>query len=424
MIFATFSPMNHKKTFSFLLFLLSLWTWSQTGKPASLLAFTAKIDSIVSYGIQQQAYPGAQVLLYKKGEILLEKSYGFHTYDSLVPVNNNQLYDLASVTKVMASTLAFMKLYELYNIPIDARASDYIPLLKNSNKKNSTFRQILTHSAGWKPYLTHQNTVYNKKGRAKARTLSYQKSKRYPLSLNGNLYVHRSYPKRIARRIKKTDLDPVSKYVYSGLWFFLLPEMVEKISGMDFPTFLNQHFYRPLELGRIGFLPRQRFSLEEIVPTEKDSLFRKELVHGWVHDEAAALMGGVSGNAGLFANARSLAPLLEMLLKKGTLNNKTLLKEETVTLFTSPAYPASENRRGLGFDKPIFSDSGTATYPATLASRESYGHTGFTGTFIWVDPREECFIIFLSNRVYPSRSQQALYDLNIRGNLLDALIQY
>ena len=194
------------------------------------------------------------------------------------------------------------------------------------------------------------------------------------------------------------------------------------MSGLSFESFLKLHFYDPLQLQRLSFLPTRYFPKSEIVPTEYDKLFRKQLVQGWVHDEAAALMGGINGNAGLFANASSIAPLLELLLNKGSYNGKLLLKPETFKLFTQRAYPESTNRRGLGFDKPSVSEDQDA-YPSNLASPSSFGHSGFTGTFVWVDPSEDCFIIFLSNRVYPSREQRALYQLGIRGKLLDYALQ-
>ncbi|MDG1292331.1 MAG: serine hydrolase, partial [Flavobacteriaceae bacterium] len=272
-----------------------------------------KIDSIVEMGIQKKAFPGAQVFIFKDDSIRLNKSYGFHTYDSLVKVENHHLYDLASVTKVLASTLAFMKLYENYNIDLDQKIASHIPLIKNSNKKNTTFREILSHQGGWLPYIEHQNTVRRKNGKLKFRTLSEVQSKRYPEPLSDSLFIHRKYRNKIMRRIKKTPVEKIGEYRYSGLFFFLLPDMVKSLSGQSFDQFLDTQFYKPMGIERLTFNPSFDYPKQEIVPTEKDSLFRKTLVRGWVHDEAAALMGGVSGNAGLFANASSLAKLLQML---------------------------------------------------------------------------------------------------------------
>ena len=416
-----------KKTIliSFLIFNLiftQLLNGQNSQKNSSEELLGAKVDSIIKMGVREKAFPGAQVLLFKDDRIKLFKAYGFHTYDSIIPVGKNDLYDLASVTKIIGSTLAFMKLYELYGIGLDKRVSEYMPLTKRSNKKNTTFREVLAHQAGWSPYITHQNTVFRKNGEFKSRTLSNKKSNRYPYALSDSLYIFKNYQRKIMRRIKKTPVENVGKYRYSGLWFFLLPELVKNLSGLSFDAFLDTHFYQPMEAKRLTFNPSLKFKQEEIVPTEKDSLFRKTLVKGWVHDEAAGLMGGISGNAGLFSDAMSLSKILQMLLNKGTYKGKEYLKAETIELFNSRAYPASENRRGLGFDKPSV-DSDSLPYPSKICSPESYGHSGFTGTFVWINPTHNSFMIFLSNRVFPTRSQKAIYSLEIRGKILDVLLE-
>ena len=416
-----------KKTIliSFLIFNLiftQLLNGQNSQKNSSEELLGAKVDSIIKMGVREKAFPGAQVLLFKDDRIKLFKAYGFHTYDSIIPVGKNDLYDLASVTKIIGSTLAFMKLYELYGIGLDKRVSEYMPLTKRSNKKNTTFREVLAHQAGWSPYITHQNTVFRKNGEFKSRTLSNKKSNRYPYALSDSLYIFKNYQRKIMRRIKKTPVENVGKYRYSGLWFFLLPDLVKNLSGISFDAFLDTHFFQPLEAKRLTFNPSLKFKQEEIVPTEKDSLFRKTLVKGWVHDEAAGLMGGISGNAGLFSDAMSLSKILQMLLNKGTYKGKEYLKAETIELFNSRAYPASENRRGLGFDKPSV-DSDSLPYPSEICSPESYGHSGFTGTFVWINPTHNSFMIFLSNRVFPTRSQKAIYSLEIRGKILDVLLE-
>jgi CubicO group peptidase (beta-lactamase class C family) len=389
----------------------------------SISPMVQKIDSIVEMGIQKKAFPGAQVFIFKEDSIRLNKSYGFHTYDSLVRVENHHLYDLASVTKVLASTLAFMKLYENYNIDLDQKIASHIPLIKNSNKKNTTFREILSHQAGWLPYIEHQNTVRRKNGKFKFRTLSAVQSRRYPKSLSDSLFIHHKYINKIMRRIKKTPVEKIGEYRYSGLFFFLLPDMVKSLSGQSFDNFLDTQYYKPMGIERLTFNPSFDYPKREIVPTEKDSLFRKTLVQGWVHDEAAALMGGVSGNAGLFSNASSLAKLLQMLLDEGKFEGRQFLKPETVKLFTSRSYPETNNRRGLGFDKPTLGTIPAERYPSEKSAPESFGHSGFTGNLIWVDPVQRCFMVFLSNRVYPTREQKNLYRLSIRGNILDVALQ-
>ena len=384
--------------------------------------FSQKIDSIINYGIQKKAFPGAQVLIYKRDSILINKSYGYHTYDSLIPVKANDLYDLASVTKILASTLALMKLYELYNIDLEAPFSNLFPLLKRSNKKNHSLKQILSHSAGWIPYLTHQNLVYKKNGIFKKKTLSHSKSSDFPDQVIDCLFIHKDYQNKIFRRIKKTNITKQGEMVYSGLIYFFIPALVKKISGLSFRRFLSYHFFEPMGLNRITFLPTQKFSKIEIVPTEKDSIFRKQLVHGWVHDEAASLMGGISGNAGLFANAKSIFPLIKMLMQDGLYDGKRYLNAETISLFTKRTYPNGTNPRGLGFDKPSV-EYDKERYPSAMVSPESFGHSGYTGTMVWVDPTYKFFLILLTNRVYPYRTQRGLYDLNIRSSILDYAVQ-
>ena len=384
--------------------------------------FSQKIDSIINYGIQRKAFPGAQVLIYKRDSILISKSYGYHTYDSLIPVKANDLYDLASVTKILASTLALMKLYELYNIDLEAPFSNLFPLLKRGNKKNHSLKQILSHSAGWIPYLTHQNLVYKKNGGFRKKTLSHSKSFDFPDQVIDCLFVHKDYQNKIFRRIKKTNITKQGEMVYSGLIYFFIPALVKKISGLSFRKFLSYHFFEPMGLDRITFLPTQKFSKIDIVPTEKDSIFRKQLVHGWVHDEAASLMGGISGNAGLFANTKSIFPLIKMLIQNGLYDEKRYLNAETISLFTKRTYPNGTNPRGLGFDKPSI-EYDKERYPSSMVSAESFGHSGYTGTMVWVDPTNKFFLILLTNRVYPYRTQRGIYDLNIRSSILDYAVQ-
>lgn len=397
--------------------------WGQQLTPKEYPDLTTKVDLLINAGIKNNAFPGAQVLIYKKDSIRLYKSYGYHTYDSITPVAKEHLYDLASVTKVLGSTLALMKLYESYGLDLEQEVASFLPRLKRSNKKKHTLKEIMSHSAGWIPYLTHQNLVYRKNGRFKKNTLSKRESSRFPDPVSDGLFVHKRYSKKIMRRIKKTPVGPKGKMRYSGLIYFLIPQLVQDRTGQTFDAFLNTQFYQPMGLKRLGFLPRKKFNKEEIVPTERDTLFRKQLVHGWVHDEAASLMGGVSGNAGLFANAASIAPLLQMLLNKGTYKGVQYLKPETIELFSRRTYPEGDNPRGLGFDKPSLDLTDPERYPSSLVSPETFGHTGYTGTMVWIDPVNECFVILLTNRVYPYRSQRGLYQQNIRPQLLNYAIQ-
>lgn len=416
--------MQYKHCLTLLFGLMFTHLYGQTNHASKLSNFEQKADSIMLDAIQKQAFPGAQIMIYKSDSILLHKSYGFHTYDSIQNVTNDHLYDLASVTKILAGTLAFMKLYDLYDINLQDKVSKYIPRLSRSNKSSTLLLDVLSHSSGWIPSIRHHDEVYGENGKLKPRSVSKKKSKRFPYQISDSLFVFKNYHKIIERRIKKSELGEIGKYKYSGLWFYLLPQMIESISGLSLEEFLDIHFYNPLSIERLTFNPLKKFPKEEIVPTEIDTLFRKTLVHGWVHDEGAALMSGISGNAGLFANTESIAVLLKLLLNNGTYNGKEYLKKQTIELFTKYAFDEGKNRRGLGFDKPTIPSDKPQSYPSRLVSGESYGHSGFTGTLVWVDPKYDYFMIFLSNRVHPSREQSAIYETNVRSKLLDlALIE-
>ena len=222
------------------------------------------------------------------------------------------------------------------------------------------------------------------------------------------------------RIITRSKVNEKKEYLYSGLASLIYPQLIKDLTGESYTSYLQNNFYSPLGCNTLGYLPTLKNFPNVIVPTEMDSLFRKDLVKGWVHDENAALLGGVSGNAGLFGTAKDLAILMQMYMQKGEYAGKRYLKEETLNEFIKVQYPENHNRRGLGFDKPLLGNdtlSLNESYPAPEVSPESFGHSGFTGTFVWADPAHEMVFIFLSNRVYPYRSHSNIYNLNIRPAL-------
>jgi CubicO group peptidase (beta-lactamase class C family) len=242
-------------------------------------------------------------------------------------------------------------------------------------------------------------------------------SKRFSKEAYPNIYVKNRFKNKVFRQIKQSKVSTNKTYVYSGLASLIYPQLIENITGIPYQTYLQDNFYRPLSCYTLGFKPSLKHFKNPIVPTEYDSIFRKTLTKGWVHDENAALLGGVSGNAGLFGTATDLAKLMQMYMQKGTYNGKRYLKESTLNEFTKIQYPENDNRRGLGFDKPLIGNDTLSikdAYPAPEVSAESFGHSGFTGTFIWADPENDMVFIFLSNRVYPSRTHTNIYNLNIR----------
>lgn len=378
---------------------------------------TEAVDSIVNSGIRQSAFPGAQVLVAWKGEIIFHKSYGFHTYDSIQPVGKNDLYDLASLTKILGPLPALMKLYDEGKLDLDKPFSTYWkPWQKSADKRDLTLREILAHQAGLKPYIVFLNDV--KKGdQLKRRFVRNTYSSKFQNQAFENLYVKNSFSKKIYKAINRSELSSEKKYRYSGLAFLIFPELISELSGHSYEYYLHRNFYLPLGATGLAFKPKTKKFANPIVPTELDTIYRKALVQGWVHDENASLLGGISGNAGLFGTARDLYLMMQLYQNYGILNGIQFLKEQTVREFTRIQFPDNDNRRGLGFDKPLINNNSmelSEAYPAPEASSKSFGHSGFTGTFAWSDPEYQLVYIFLSNRVYPSRSHRKLYELNIR----------
>ena len=378
-----------------------------------------KIDSLIENSIKLKAFPGAQIYL-KSSDYTYSKSYGFHTYDSLVQVEQNHLYDLASITKTLAATLAIMKLYDEKRLRLDDIISKYIKNLNGSNKKNSSFHELLIHQSGWKPYISHQLALIKKSGKLKSRFINTKDSKNRT-ELAKNLFIKNSYYNKIVRKIKRTKIESKGEYLYSGLFFCLVPEIIKNITGKSFQNYLNESFYSKIGVN-LMFNPAKNYQINKIVPTENDDTFRKQLIQGYVHDETAAIMGGISGNAGLFGSANDVGKISKLLLNKGRFNNEQLINESTVKYFSNPENYKNESAiRGLGFDKPRLTSSGNIT-PSQKFSDSSYGHTGFTGTFFWIDPEKQTIIVLLTNRVYPTRSYENLYDLDVRRKLIDLVM--
>jgi len=379
-----------------------------------------KVDSIITNGIKNHAFPGAQVLVAKKGDIIFHKAYGFYTYDSIQPVALNAIYDLASATKITGPLLALMKLYDERKLDLDVPFSRYWKPWKHVKNKNElTLREILAHQAGLKPYIVFLNEVH-KKGRISRRYVHSEPSPRFENQAYEHLYVKNRFITKMYKEIDRSQVSENKTYLYSGLAFLIFPKLISQLSGASYEYYLKKHFYLPMGATALGFKPKTKKYPNAIVPTEVDSVFRKDLVKGWVHDENAALMGGISGNAGLFGTARDLHIIMQMYQNYGIFDGQRYLSEATVKEFTKVQYPENDNRRGLGFDKPLLNNkdlSISEAYPAIDASMESFGHSGFTGTFIWADPINQLVFIFLSNRVYPTRDNRNLYELNIRPQL-------
>ena len=394
----------------FVLF-ISLNSYSQIEK---------SIDSLINSSIKLNAFPGAQLYI-KKGNYEYKKSFGFHTYDSLTKVEDDHLFDLASITKSLAGTLAIMKMKDDYNFDINKNLKFYLNYFNKTKQGNTSIKDLLTHTSGWRPYINHQQYIVKKNGKLKRKFVKKRLSKKFSNQLSRSLFIKNEYYKVIKKRIKKTELNNIGTYRYSGLFFCLIPEITKNLTGENFDKYLNDKFYLPMGLSTT-FNPLNKYNIEKIVPTEIDNNFRKELIQGTVHDETAAIMGGISANAGLFSNAKDLSVILKMILNKGIHNNKQMIDSETVKLFTKNHIKNdSLNNRGLGFDK-VRIVSENKVYPNKKLSNKSFGHTGFTGTMFWVDPENDLIIVFLTNRVYPNRDEGSFYEVEVRNKLFEIIL--
>ena len=376
-----------------------------------------KIDPIVKMAIDSGAFPGCQIIIAKNQKVIFHKSWGHHTYDQKQAVALNDIYDFASVTKVTSALPALMKLHGEGKVSLDDPLGKYFPKFKNTNKANLPIRSILAHNAKLKPWIPYWRSTIKKNGKYKWRTFKKRKSRRFPTKVTDHLYLHRKYKKKIYKAIKESPLNEKSGYVYSGLAFYLWPEIVSELVNEDFEIYLKKTFYQPIGASTITYNPDDHFPLNRIVLTENDTFFRKVQIHGKVHDEGAAMMGGVSANAGLFGSANDLAKLMQLYLNEGTYAGERLIAAASVKEFTTCHYCEEGNRRGLGFDKPLIEYHPQKSSVAKDASPSSYGHSGYTGTFTWVDPEHDLIYIFFSNRVYPTRENRKIYQLNVRPDI-------
>jgi beta-N-acetylhexosaminidase len=377
-----------------------------------------KVDSIALNAISKGATPGCQILVAKDGNVVYNKSFGYHTYDNITNVKNHHLYDLASLTKVLATTLAVMRLYEDHKIKLEDKLSTYLPELVLSNKDEITIQDVLLHQAGLQAYIPfYKSSLIN----GKPNPIIYQpiKDSVYTIQVAPQLFMHKDYEPFVWDALIKSEVKGKGNYVYSDLGFILLRKLVEQVSNQPFDKFVDSAIYKPLNIANLQFNPLGKINADWIVPTERDTFFRGQLCQGTVHDQTAAMLGGVSGHAGLFGSANDVAIIMQMLLNGGEYGGKRIFKENTVVLFTKKY---GKTRRGLGFDKPE-TDSKKGSPTSRSCSPATFGHTGFTGTCTWVDPKSKLVYVFLSNRVHPSSENKKLVDMNVRTSIQDAIYE-
>ena len=383
--------------------------------------YAAKFDSVAKAGIRQGAYPGCQIVALKDGKMVYDKCFGNFTYGGGHQVQPGDLYDIASCTKIFASTLAIMKLYDDGRIDLNKTLADFFPYLKGKAHGNLKLIDIMTHQAGLKAWVPFYKATVDENG-PKAEFYADEIDEQHNVRVAENLYLINNYEERIFDSVSKTALGK-KKYLYSDMGFYYIPKIVKQLTNQTIEDFLEQEFYYPMGLNHICYRPLEHFTREQIAPTENDTIFRRQLVWGDVHDQAAAMMGGVAGHAGLFSNAGDLSALMQMLVDEGEYQGVRYLKPETVCYFTKAPFAASnDNRRGIGFDKLPIGKKGSCT-ASKLGSMQGYGHTGFTGTFVWADPANKTVIVFLSNRVYPDTEPNKLVRTGIRTALHDILYE-
>jgi beta-glucosidase-like glycosyl hydrolase/CubicO group peptidase (beta-lactamase class C family) len=383
--------------------------------------YALRLDSVAKAGINKRAYPGCQIVAMKDGQVVYDTCFGTFTYGGKHKVKPDDLYDIASCTKIFASTLAIMKLYDDGLIDLNKTLADFFPYLKGKAHGKLKLIDIMTHQAGLKAWIPFYKVTVDEDG-PMTEFYSKEMDESHNVRVAENLYLINDYADIIFDSVSKTPLGK-KKYLYSDMGFYYMPKIVKQLTNQNIEDYLKEKFYQPLHLTHICYQPLNHFTREQIAPTENDTIFRMQQIWGDVHDQAAAMFGGVSGHAGLFANAHDLAVLMQMFLNEGTYNGVQYLKPETVRYFTKTHFAASnDNRRGIGFDKLPINKKGSST-ASMSGSMKGYGHTGFTGTFVWADPENKTVLVFLSNRVYPNTDPNKLARQGTRTALHDILYE-
>jgi beta-glucosidase-like glycosyl hydrolase/CubicO group peptidase (beta-lactamase class C family) len=371
----------------------------------------SRLDMFMARCVADGVFPGCRVLAARNGNVFYDRAFGYLDYNKDKKVDTNTIYDVASCTKVLATNISVMRLYEQGKLSLDKTIGDYLPQARGTNKANLRIRDLLLHQAGLKGWIPFFKDVVDKSGKIRTELVSSVTKPGYTTQLSANVFMRNDYIDTMWAAIYDSKLDNAGKMVYSDLDFFFMAAIVKEITGKTVDKYAEEEFYKPLGLKRTLYNPLTKFDVKEIAPTEIESNFRQGTIQGYVHDPGAAMLGGVGGHAGLFSTAKDVAVIFQMLLNKGTYGGKRYFKSETVDLFT--AYGSKLSHRGLGFDKalPKEDDGGGA---GDRWSALTFGHQGFTGTCVWADPASGVVFVFLSNRVYPSGSNTKINKLSVR----------
>jgi beta-glucosidase-like glycosyl hydrolase/CubicO group peptidase (beta-lactamase class C family) len=384
----------------------------EVGMDSNLLS---KLDDIANRAINEKMTPGLQLLVARKGKVIYNKNFGYHTYEKKNRVDFDDLYDVASLTKILATLPLIMELEEKNIISLDTKISTLLPTYKGTNKRNITIKQMLSHYARLKPWIPfYTKTLDSVTKRPSAKWYKNKKDDLFNVEVTNTLFMRKDYKDSIAQVIKESDLLSSLTYRYSDLPYFILKDYLEKYYKKGLDELVQDHFYQSLGANYMSYNPRQKFSLKDIVPSEVDNYYRFKKIHGYVHDMGAAMQNGVGGHAGIFSNANDVAKMMQMYLQKGFYGGKRYFKSETLDLFTECHFCHKSNRRGVGFDKPQLGEEGPT---CGCISMTSFGHSGFTGTYAWADPEQEIVYIFLANRTYPLAGENKLLKENIRTDI-------
>jgi beta-glucosidase-like glycosyl hydrolase/CubicO group peptidase (beta-lactamase class C family) len=380
-----------------------------------------KIDSLAMLGISEGMYPGAQVLVARKGKVIYQKNFGHHEYTDKIQVTDSSVYDLASLTKILASLPLIMQLVDKKELSMNTKLSEMLPEYKNSNKANITLKEMLSHYArlkAWIPFYRH--TFNEEKTGISSKYYSEIPDKDFKIQVAENLYMRRDYMDTIFKTIRESDLNSRLEYKYSDLPYYILKKYLERKFAKPMELIVQENIYESLGANYMTYLPLEKFSKENIPPTEQDNIFRNQKVQGYVHDQGAAMLGGVSGHAGLFSNANDVAKLMQMYLWKGFYGGERYFNPDVLDLFNTCYYCDKNVRRGVGFDKPQLGTSGPT---CGCVSMTSFGHSGFTGTFAWADPEAEIVYVFLSNRTFPDAENRKLIQTDLRSKIQEVIYE-
>ncbi|AUS06594.1 glycoside hydrolase family 3 N-terminal domain-containing protein [Pseudotamlana carrageenivorans] len=374
----------------------------------------AKIDAVAEYAVKKKMTPGIQLLVARKGKVIYNKNFGKHTYKGKEEVSFDDIYDVASLTKILATLPLVMELEEKGLITLDTKLSEVLPDYKNSNKKDITFKSMLSHYARLKPWEPFYYHTLDKTKHPSEKYYRKTQSDSFNVEVAKNLFMRTDYQDSIPDIIRDSELLKRLTYRYSDFPYYILKKFIEQHYDRTLDQLANSHFYEPLGANYSTYNPYHTISSKKIVPTEEDDYFRYQTIHGYVHDMGAAMQNGIGGHAGLFSNANDVAKIMQMYLQKGYYGNKRYFKEKTFDKFNTRYYLKKENRRAIGFDKPQLSGSGPTCGCVPMSS---FGHSGFTGTYAWADPENELVYVFLANRTYPSSKSNLLLRENIRTDI-------